>query len=122
MCKIKVTGDFIFLHSGKVRLNEKQAKAREHGLKHVEGDVYEITGPVGFKRGEVFGYDGEIGKSHAEDVEEIRGPGRPSKDPDSKGGKSGKGKKAGDGKQPESGSNPPEDDPDGDGDDEGAGA
>lgn len=77
MRKIKVTGDFIFLHSGKVRLDKKQAKAREHGVKHVENDVYEITGPVGFKRGEVFFYDGDIGKSHVEDVEETRGPGRP---------------------------------------------
>lgn len=70
MRKIKVIGSFIVLHSGKVRLNAKQAKAREHGVKLIKDDVYEITGPVGFKLGEVFFYDGEIGKSHVESVEQ----------------------------------------------------
>lgn len=70
MRKIKVIGSFIVLHSGKVRLNQTQAKAREHGVKLVKEDIYEITGPVGFKHGEVFFYDGEIGKSHVEDVED----------------------------------------------------
>jgi hypothetical protein len=77
MRKIKVTGDFIVLHGGNVRLNEKQAKAREHAVKHIKDDLYEITGPVGFKRGEVFYFDGDVGKGHVEDVEETRAPGRP---------------------------------------------
>lgn len=94
MRKIKVVGHFITLHSGRVRLDEKQARARQHGLKKVEGDTYEIIGPVGFKSGEMFWFDGSIGKAHAEDIEETRGPGRPSiKKPDGlKGGKSKKDK------------------------------
>lgn len=85
MRKIRVKGDFIVLHSGKVRLDPKQAKAREHGIRHVKDDTYEIVSPVGFKRGEVFYFDGEIGKTHVEDVEETRAPGRPAGKKEEKG-------------------------------------
>lgn len=77
MRKIKVTGEFIYLHSGNVKLTERQARDRAHGVKQVKDDLYEITGPIGFKRGEVFSFDGDIGKGFADDVEETRAPGRP---------------------------------------------
>lgn len=86
MRKFKVIGSFVVLHSGQIRLTERQARDRAHAVKLVKDDLFEITGPVGFKFGEVFYFDGEIGKGHVEDVEESRGPGRPAI-------KGGKGKK-----------------------------
>ena len=77
MRKIKVVGDFITLYSGRVRLDKTQARAPSHSITLVKDDLYEINGPIGFKRGEVFYFDGEVGKGYTEDVEETRAPGRP---------------------------------------------
>jgi len=72
MRKIKVIGAFVMLYGGRVRLTEQQARIRSHAIVHVEKDLYEIVKPVGFKHGEEFSFDGEVGKGSIEDVEEIR--------------------------------------------------
>lgn len=77
MRKIKVLGEFIHLHSGKVKLSERQARDRSHGVRKIKDDLFEITSPIGFKRGEIFSFDGDLGKGQSEDVEETRAPGRP---------------------------------------------
>lgn len=47
-----------------LRLAPEQAKPRMHRLKSVGDDLYEVTrGPVEFKTGEQFGYDGSLPKA-----------------------------------------------------------
>lgn len=47
----------------RLKLAADQIKTRLHNLKKIEGDVFESTGPVEFKRGEKFGYDGPLNRS-----------------------------------------------------------
>lgn len=57
------------VHSGQVTLTAEQAASRRHALKAVEvnpktgAGVYEVLQTIQFKRGERFGYDGEVGKN-----------------------------------------------------------
>ncbi len=74
MRQITVTGPFVQLHHGKLRLTEDQSRARSHALKRVDGDLFEIVEPVGFKRGESFGFDGPVDKSYAAYVEDPKAP------------------------------------------------
>jgi len=57
----------VTLHSGIVKLTDKQAKGRAHKLEPVDGKkgLYRLIGPNQFKAGQVIGYDGEIPKVHA---------------------------------------------------------
>ena len=73
MKEIVVTGKQATLRSGTVKLTTDQAASREHGLEKVEGkkDLYTIIDAVSFKRGEVFGYDGEISKTLFDTVGEV---------------------------------------------------
>lgn len=54
----------IVLHSGNVKISDDQFKRRRHALKELEdkGHYSIVPGPVTFKAGEKFGYDGEIPK------------------------------------------------------------
>jgi len=63
----------ITLHSGIVKLSDEQAKHRLHKLEAIKGKSghYKITGPNQFKAGEVIGYDGDIPKGAANDMEEL---------------------------------------------------
>lgn len=66
----KVGGPFITLIAGLVQITAEQARARTHALIAVEqqedgGGIFEVNGSVTFKRGEIFGHDGEIPKSIA---------------------------------------------------------
>lgn len=76
MRKVEVTAPFFTVHSGRVGLSADQAKARLHNLKAVQGQVddkpesktyragvYEVVQSVQFKRGEEFGYSGEVMKN-----------------------------------------------------------
>lgn len=59
----EVKNDYITIRAGSlVALGTNQARARAHALEHIEGDRYRVRMEVGFKRGEVLGYDGEIPK------------------------------------------------------------
>ena len=59
----------VTLAAGNVRLDKKQAGAREYALNLVKAgeeiSEYEITKPTQFKRGEVFEYDGVVSKAMA---------------------------------------------------------
>lgn len=55
-----------------LKLKPDQVKTRLHNLKRLEDDVFESTGPVEFKRGESFGYDGPLNRA-MEEVMEIDG-------------------------------------------------
>lgn len=56
------------LHAGILELTKEQAAARKHSLQDLGEGLYEITGPVQFKAGEGFGYDGELTKAMAQDL------------------------------------------------------
>jgi len=73
MKEIVVTGKQATLRSGTVKLTADQAASREHGLEKLEGkkDLYIITEAVSFKRGEVFGHDGEINKALFDTLGEV---------------------------------------------------
>lgn len=54
--------------SGQVKLSAEQARARLHNLKAVDtkkdgSGVYQVVQPIQFKRGETFGFDGDVGKN-----------------------------------------------------------
>lgn len=67
MKTITVTDQPVNVNSGQVQLTREQAKPRLHNLKPVKVDkdgagVYSVEQPIQFKRGEKFGYDGQVGK------------------------------------------------------------
>lgn len=64
----------VILREGVVRLTEEQARGREQILESVKdkNDHYRITGPNQFKAGQEIGYDGEIPKAFAGEIEEMK--------------------------------------------------
>ena len=56
--------------SGILALNKDQAASRVHCLEDLGDGLYEVKQPVQFKRGEEFGYDGEVNKALLQDLEE----------------------------------------------------
>jgi len=73
MKEYQVIGRQATLHNGKVVLTEAQASSRAHHLKRLDSkkDIYEITGSVSFKTGEIFSYDGEVNKVLLEEIGEV---------------------------------------------------
>jgi hypothetical protein len=76
MRKVKVEAAVYVVASGLVGLTAEQAKSRTHNLAPVKGQVdpdpksktfgagvYEVVRPIQFKRGEEFGYSGEVAKN-----------------------------------------------------------
>lgn len=59
------------LHTGIVELSRAQAVVRERSLRNLEGDFYEITGPIQFKVGEEIGFDGEVNKRLLEEIRPV---------------------------------------------------
>ncbi|MCR4332814.1 MAG: hypothetical protein NUV34_08975 [Sulfuricaulis sp.] len=59
------------LGAGRVRMDADQAKTRAQNLHPVSDGVFEIVNPIQFKRGERFGWDGEVPKAMAEAFAEI---------------------------------------------------
>ena len=58
MRRFAVTTDILMVAVGsRIEINADQARARRYALRPVCGDVYEVSTPVGFKRGEVIGCD-----------------------------------------------------------------
>lgn len=63
MRKYQVIENHVEIGAGRVMLDADQFKARSHNLRAIGPDgVCEIVKPVQFKLGEVFGFDGDLGK------------------------------------------------------------
>lgn len=60
-------------------LTEKQAARRAHVLEKVRKGVYQATGKVSFKHGEVIGFDGDANKVLMSEVEAVEGKKKPAK-------------------------------------------
>jgi hypothetical protein len=59
----QITSPFVQFHSGALRLTDEQARVRLGSITPTkEKGVYLIDSPVGFKRGEVIGFDGEMNR------------------------------------------------------------
>lgn len=79
MRQYEVIGFAAMIHSGRVALDPRQAAARAHAVEAVKGTagVFEVTAPIQFKRGERFGYDGDIPKAMAGEVSAAKAPAAP---------------------------------------------
>lgn len=56
MRRFVVTTDILMVAVGsRIEIDADQARARRYALRPVCGDIYEVSTPVGFKRGEIFG-------------------------------------------------------------------
>lgn len=56
----------VTINSGNVALSFEQALRRRYGVKIQPDGTYNVTAPIQFKAGEVFGYNGTIPKGMAE--------------------------------------------------------
>lgn len=70
MKSYEVTSTVAKIFGGVVELNNDQYKTRAHNLEKIGKGKYKVLSPVQFKRGEQFGYDGEMPKSLAVDLKE----------------------------------------------------
>lgn len=79
MKRYRVTGFSVLLANGVVKLSEAQASIRKNSLEPVDelAGLFEITRPIQFKSGEVFGYSDELPKTHLEELEELETEKRP---------------------------------------------
>lgn len=67
----EVVAPYAGVNSGMVEITTEQARARRFALEPLGDDLYRVMQPTGFKRGEVFGHDGEIPKCLALCLEAI---------------------------------------------------
>jgi hypothetical protein len=68
--KYTVTGKSVVITGGVLTLSAVQSADRSHLLKPLkEKNKYQVIGAVTFKKGEEFGYDGDLPKSIADDLE-----------------------------------------------------
>ena len=67
--KYEVTAVSARINSGVLELTKEQAGPRLHNLKLIKGNKYEVLNTVEFKRGEVFGFDGDLPKVLASALE-----------------------------------------------------
>jgi len=68
MRQITVDGPFLNVNSGQVALSKEQLAGRLHALRAVKVEkngagTYQVQAPIQFKRGERFGFDGEVSKA-----------------------------------------------------------
>lgn len=61
----------VTINLGVLELNINQAQRRKHLLKQIGDNLYEVTSPVQFKRGEQFGYGGDVNKSLMSEITPI---------------------------------------------------
>ena len=74
----EVVSDALEIHTGQLRLSAKQYATRRHALTETKkAGIYDVKGPVQFKRGEHVGIPGELPKSIAVLVEDIEKPKKP---------------------------------------------
>lgn len=66
MMKIyEVVAPYAGVNSGRVEITPEQARARRFALEPLGDDLYRVTQPTGFKRGEMFAFDGDMPKDLA---------------------------------------------------------
>lgn len=63
-----VNPEGVTLNSGILALSDTQASARKHRLADLGDGLFEIKGPVTFKCGELFEYDGDVNRSLALEI------------------------------------------------------
>lgn len=63
-----VTAFWVNLSTGMVELTNKQYVSRQHNLRELGGNRYEILKSIQFKKGETFGYDGELSKVFEKEI------------------------------------------------------
>lgn len=61
----EVVAPYAGVNSGMVEITAEQARARRFALEPLGGDLYRVTQPTGFKRGEMFAFDGDMPKALA---------------------------------------------------------
>jgi len=80
MQRVKVIGISANFNGGEVQINREQYKTRAHNLLvmkapvvedgvEVECGVYRVVGPIQFKNGEEFGFDGPVNKALIKELE-----------------------------------------------------
>ncbi|MCF6147275.1 MAG: hypothetical protein E3K37_01305 [Candidatus Kuenenia sp.] len=70
MEKYIVVSTCVNIPSGVIGLNEEQYESRKHKLNKMPSKgMYEITNTIQLKKGETFGFEGEMNKVLASDVE-----------------------------------------------------
>lgn len=67
----EVIAAYASVNQGKVQVSHEQFRARRFALKPLGDDLYLVMQPTGFKRGEVFGHDGEMPKCLASCLSEV---------------------------------------------------
>lgn len=68
MKNYEVTGRSVSVHTGTLRLTPEQAQRRHHALEDLGKGLYLLTKPTMFKKGDVFGFDGDLPKAAVKDV------------------------------------------------------
>lgn len=61
----EVVAPYAGVNSGMVGVTPEQARARRFALEPLGDDLYRVTQPTGFKRGEMFAFDGDMPKALA---------------------------------------------------------
>jgi len=61
----EVVAPYAGVNSGTVQITPEQARARRFALEPLSDDLYRVTQATGFKRGDMFGFDGDMPKSLA---------------------------------------------------------
>lgn len=61
----EVVAPYAGVNSGMVKITPEQARARRFALEPLGDDLYRVTQPTGFKRGEMFAFDGDMPKDLA---------------------------------------------------------
>lgn len=70
MKRYRVTARSVEIHAGVLQLTDEQAIPRAHRMEKCGKGCWRVSdGPVQFKVGEEFGYDGDLPKDLAADVE-----------------------------------------------------
>lgn len=71
MQKYKVTARVAVIPSGVIAISAEQSGPRRHNLRDLGGGRFEVQKPVEFKAGEVIGYEGDLPKAMADNLEEM---------------------------------------------------
>jgi hypothetical protein len=69
MKSFEVVAAFANVNSGRIALSRTQYEARRHNLEPAGDGIYKVRSPIQFKRGEIFGYDGEVNKALLQHLE-----------------------------------------------------
>jgi len=67
----EVVAPYAGVNSGRVEITPEQARARRFALEPLGDNLYRVTQPTGFKRGEMFGFDGDMPKALALGLESL---------------------------------------------------